>query len=168
MNYFDWRDRLSRTRAMPMDVCGGLLARAGDVNGWLAGGEAGKTSPRARGRCQRMSRPPRAQPRTIDFHTCLWQYPAMNDFDWRGRVILSKLREGCTMAEAAMAAGITRQGIYWRCGMVPGFTAAVTAARETGREERTFRLWLRHPFRGLRPPTGRGHGGNPRFSYGRR
>ena len=36
------------------------------------------------------------------------------------------------------------------------------------KDERTFRLWLRHPFRGLRPPSGKGHGGKPRFAYGRR
>ena len=61
------------------------------------------------------------------------------------------------MKEAATAAGMTRQGIYWRCGISPDFAQAVTAARELGRDERTFRLWLRHPFRGKRPPTGKGH-----------
>jgi hypothetical protein len=50
----------------------------------------------------------------------------------------------------------------------PEFADAVAAAREVGKEERTFRIFLRHPFRGLRPPTGKGHGGKPRFSYGRR
>ena len=89
------------------------------------------------------------------------------EFDWRGRLVLRRLAEGCTMKEAA-AAGMTRQGVWWRCGVCQEYAQAVAAARETGKDERTFRLWLRHPFRGLRPPTGRGHGGMPRFTYGRR
>lgn len=104
----------------------------------------------------------------MDFQTSLEQYPAMNDFDYSGRLILRRIAEGMTMKEAATAAGMTRQGIYWRCGVSPDFAQAVVAAREAGREERTFRLWLRHPFRGKRPPTGKGHGGPPRFRYGRR
>jgi hypothetical protein len=89
------------------------------------------------------------------------------EFDWRGKVILTKLAEGCTVTEAATAAGMTRQGVEWRWGASPEFAAAVAAARETGKEERRYRLWLRHPFRGKRPPTGKGHGGKPRFTYGR-
>jgi len=103
----------------------------------------------------------------MDFQTCLGQYPPMN-FDWRGRLILRWLAEGVTMKEAATAAGMTRQGIYWRCGVSPDFALAVTEARETGKDERTFRLWLRHPFRGKRPPTGKGTRSVPRFAYGRR
>jgi hypothetical protein len=90
------------------------------------------------------------------------------EFDWRGSVILMKLREGCTLREAALAAGITRQSVLKRQNASLEFREAVTAAREAGKEERTFRLWLRHPFRGRRPPAGKGHGGKPRFSYGRR
>ena len=90
------------------------------------------------------------------------------EFDWRGRVILTKLAEGCTVTEAAMAAGMTRQGVEWRRGVSPEFKEAVTAARETGKAERQYRRWLNHPFRGMRPPTGKGHGGKPRFTYGRR
>jgi len=88
--------------------------------------------------------------------------------DWKGRLILRRLAEGCTYGEAAAAAGMTRQGVWWRCGMSQDFAQAVTAAREAGKVERTFRLWLRHPFRGKRPPTGKGHCGKPRFTYGRR
>lgn len=89
-------------------------------------------------------------------------------FDWRGQVALSKLAEGQTLTEAAKAAGITRRGLFKRRVRHPDFALAVATALEAGREERTYRLWLRHPFRGLRPPTGRGHGGKPRFKYGRR
>jgi hypothetical protein len=90
------------------------------------------------------------------------------DLDWRGRLILRKLEEGCTIREAAAAVGISRQAVLKRQYVSPDFTQAVAAAREAGKAERTFRLWLRHPFRGKRPPTGKGHGGAPRFAYGRR
>jgi hypothetical protein len=88
--------------------------------------------------------------------------------DWKSKVILDKLAKGQTFTEAAAAAGISRRGLFKRRVASPAFDVAVLAARQTGEEERTFRLWLRHPFRGLRPPTGKGHGGRPRFSYGRR
>ena len=90
------------------------------------------------------------------------------ELDWRGRLILRKLEEGCTIRESAAAVGITRQAVLKRKNASPDFADAVEAAREAGRDERTFRLWLRHPFRGKRPPTGKGQGGIPRFSYGRR
>ncbi len=90
------------------------------------------------------------------------------DHDWRGRLILRKLEEGSTIRESAAAAGITRQAVLKRKNASPDFARAVAAAREVGKDERTFRLWLRHPFRGKRPPTGKGHGGTPRFTYGRR
>ena len=88
--------------------------------------------------------------------------------DYRHRLIVAKLREGCTYAQAAAAAGIHRQSLWrWVTGS-PEFAAAIAAAREAGEAERTYRLWLRSPFRGKRPPTGKGHGGKPRFTYGRR
>ena len=86
-------------------------------------------------------------------------------------VALAKLAEGCTYDEAAEACGL-RSGwtIPSRAKSCPEFGLAVAAAREQGREEREYRLWLRHPHRGKRPPTGapRAHGGKPRFTYGRR
>lgn len=88
--------------------------------------------------------------------------------DWKSSVILDKLAEGNTFTEAAAAAGISRRGLFKRRVASPAFDVAVLAAREKGREERTFRLWLRHPFRGKRPPTGKGSLAQPRFSYGRR
>jgi hypothetical protein len=89
-------------------------------------------------------------------------------FDWRANVILQKLREGCMTREAAQAAGITKRAVNLRMRSNPAFREAVALAREAGADERRFRAWLRHPFRGRRPPTGKGHGGKPRFSYGRR
>jgi hypothetical protein len=90
------------------------------------------------------------------------------ELDWRGRMILRKLEEGCTIRESAAAVGISRQAVLKRQNVSPDFAQAVAAAHETGKVERTFRLWLRHPRRGKRPPTGKGHGGKPRFSFGRR
>ena len=87
--------------------------------------------------------------------------------NWQHRVILAKLSDGQTVSEASLAAGVDRQ-TFWRwLKASPEFAYAVSSARQTGKEERTFRLWLRHPFRGNRPPTGKGNGGRPRFSYGR-
>ena len=42
----------------------------------------------------------------------------------------------------------------------PEFAQAVALAREVGKEERTFRLWLRHPFRGIRPRRARDTAGS--------
>ena len=88
--------------------------------------------------------------------------------DWRHRIILTRLGEGCTYPESAAAAGISRQALWKWSNASPSFAQAVAEARETGKEERTYRLWLRHPFRGKRPPMGKGHGGKPKFTYGRR
>ncbi len=50
----------------------------------------------------------------------------------------------------------------------PDFALAVTTAREADKDEREYSPWLRQSFRGLRSPTGKGHGGKPRFAYVRR
>ncbi len=89
-------------------------------------------------------------------------------FDWRHRVILSKLTEGCLLREAAAAAGISRQAVLKRVNASAAFRQAVAAAREVGHAERVYRAWLGHYRRGMRPPAGKGHGGKPRFSFGRR
>ena len=83
-------------------------------------------------------------------------------------MILCKLREGCTIREAAAVVGITRQAVLKRKNASSEFAEAVALAYESGRKERAYRLWLRHPFRGKRPPTGKGHGWRPKFSFGRR
>jgi hypothetical protein len=89
-------------------------------------------------------------------------------WDWRHRIALRKLAEGGSYGEAAAAAGVSRISVWNWCQASPEFAQAVVAVREEGKAERRFRAWLAHPFRGLRPPTGRGHGGKPRFAYGRR
>ena len=87
---------------------------------------------------------------------------------WRQQCILGQLAQGHTNKIAAQVASISRMTLWRWMDSSPEFAEAVAVARETGKEERTFRLWLRHPFRGKRPPTGKGHGGKPRFTYGRR
>jgi hypothetical protein len=88
------------------------------------------------------------------------------DLDWRSQSILRRLEEGYTLQQAAIAGKISRQAIWKRMKSSPEFAKAVVAAREKGKEERMFRLWLHHPFRGKRPPTGKGHGGKPIFTWG--
>ena len=90
------------------------------------------------------------------------------NLDWRGNLILAKLTEGNTYRESALSAGISRQGPWKRIQACPDFAVAVENARKMGQAELAFRLWLRHPFRGLRRPSGKGRGGKPRFTYGRR
>lgn len=92
----------------------------------------------------------------------------MEDFDWKGMVILSKLREGCTVREAAASAGITKEADLKRRRKSPAFSDPVILASEAGADERAFRLWLRHPFRGKRPPKGKGRGGKPNYIFGKR
>jgi hypothetical protein len=88
--------------------------------------------------------------------------------NWNQKSVLRFLAEGCTLGEAARLVGVHRQTLLrWRWDN-PEFSQLVTDALEVGKEERTFRLWIRHPFRGCRPPTGKGVGGKPRFNYGRR
>ena len=90
------------------------------------------------------------------------------NFDWRARLILAKIAEGYTYGRAAEAAGVSRQTILdWR-NVSEEFAEAVANARKAGEAERRYYRWLHHPFRGMRPPTGKGHGGKPRFIYGRR
>jgi len=88
--------------------------------------------------------------------------------DWRAKLALTKLAEGLTYERAAKSAGVSRQALLdWR-NANPEFAQAVIEARKTGEKERRFCRWINHPFRGMRPPTGKGHGGKPAFTYGRR
>ena len=86
--------------------------------------------------------------------------------DQRSASILRCLRMGATYRNAAEVAGVTRQAIWKRMRASPEFAEAVEEARKEGKDEREFGIWLRHPFRGRRPPTGKGHGGKPIFTYG--
>ncbi len=103
----------------------------------------------------------------MDSDGCLG-YSLSMSADWNRKSILRFLGEGCTLGEAARLAGVHRQTLLrWRWES-PEFAESVAVALATGKDERTYRMWLRHPFRGMRPPTGKGNGGSPRFTYGRR
>jgi Homeodomain-like domain len=106
--------------------------------------------------------PPRTRP-------CVWfddrLLRVFYRMDWRRKVIVAKLREGLTYGEAAAVVGIHRQSFWRWINGSEKFAQAVAEARLVGLAERTYRLWLRHPLRGKRPTTGKGHGGTPRFSY---
>ena len=85
---------------------------------------------------------------------------------WKFGLVVRRLAEGATYGEAARGVRCDRVTVWrWRQSS-PEFDRAVEAARAAGRGEREFRCWLRHPFRGRRPPTGKGHGGPPRFKWG--
>ena len=58
--------------------------------------------------------------------------------DWKANVILEKFREGCTLAEASRAAGITRQAVLKRVNASPSFREAIVQAREAGSSERRY------------------------------
>ena len=73
------------------------------------------------------------------------------------------LAAGPTLGEAAERVGIHWQTLLrwrWESAVVP---EQIEKALALGQEKRRYRLWLRHPFRGLRPPTGRDHGGMPAY-----
>lgn len=96
---------------------------------------------------------------------------ALSALPWRRRVVLRKIaEEGATFPEAAKAAGVCRQRILkWR-NRDPAFDALVQQARGIGAEKREHLLWLRHPFRGKRPPRAAGARGGypvPKFGVGR-
>ncbi len=83
-------------------------------------------------------------------------------------MILRLLREGMDYKDTAKTLRLHRMTIYFRIKRNPAFAEAVKEAREEGREIRERRHWFQHPFRGKRPPTGKGHGGKPRFGVKRR
>lgn len=89
-------------------------------------------------------------------------------FDIRARLILRLIREGNTYVDVAFTLRISRQAIHRRIQRNPDFATAIAEAREEGRPNRERGLWYHHPFRGKRPPTGKGHGGKPRFGVKRR
>lgn len=88
------------------------------------------------------------------------------ELDQRYGAILRRLQEGMNYRQAAEAVGISRQALWKRMNASPEFAQMVALARDKGKGEREYRAWLFHPFRGRRPPTGKGHGGIPRFRYG--
>lgn len=90
--------------------------------------------------------------------------------DWPERALLRKLLNGGTFSEAAKEGKISRATLWRRCRDCPSFAALVAQARLLGEKRRRYLGWLRHPFRGRRPPvTGGGtmRVGSPKWSHGR-
>lgn len=64
---------------------------------------------------------------------------------------------------AAGDAGISRMTLHrWR-QRDKEFAREVDNAYEAANRLREYYCWIRHPRRGLRPPTGKGRGETPRF-----
>ena len=82
----------------------------------------------------------------------------------RKQKALAAILSGSTKKDAARAAGIDRKTLYRGLDADLDFLMEFDAAWTRGEQKRTYRLWLNHPFRGLRPPTGRGTRSRPRFS----
>ena len=59
---------------------------------------------------------------------------------WRQGLVVRRLAEGCTLAQAAGGAGIDRTTRWRWCRSSPEFAQAFVMAREAGKDERTFRL----------------------------
>jgi hypothetical protein len=110
----------------------------------------------------RLTFPPRPGTETRQTHDFGQIYPMA--FDIRARLILRLIREGNTYVDVAFTLRISRQAIHRRIQRNPDFATAIAEAREEGRPNRERGLWYWHPFRGKRPPTGKGHGGKPRFN----
>lgn len=79
------------------------------------------------------------------------------------RSIVVAVGEGATKLQAAAGEGIHRVTLARWLAKDTEFASAFNIAWERGMEERTFRQWLSHPFRGKRPPHGKGTRTTPRF-----
>ena len=79
------------------------------------------------------------------------------------RIVLANIALGCPKAQAAKLAGIHRTTLLRWLRRKDGFAAAFVQAWEAGKNRREYRLWLRHQFRGKRPPTTKRTRAYPRF-----
>jgi transposase-like protein len=82
----------------------------------------------------------------------------------RKQKALIAILSGATKSGAARAAGIDRKTLYRWLDADLDFLMEFDAAWTRGEQKRTYCSWLNHPFRGLRPPTGKGSRSRPRFS----
>ena len=71
---------------------------------------------------------------------------------------------GATKTGAARSAGCSRRTLYRWLDADLDFLMEFDAAWTQGEKRRSYLCWLNHPFRGLRPPTGKGTRSRPRFS----
>lgn len=68
------------------------------------------------------------------------------------RIILNAISQGYTKSKAAERAGIHRSTLFRWLDRKKDFADAFAKAWKAGSERRSFLLWLKHPFRGKRPP----------------
>jgi len=78
--------------------------------------------------------------------------------------ILSAIEQGATLASAARGVGIARLTLYRWLEADGCFHLDYYMAWEAAKKKREYLSWYKHPFRGLRPPTGKGTRSRPRFS----
>jgi hypothetical protein len=76
---------------------------------------------------------------------------------------LHHIGNGMPKSTACKLSGICRETFRnWRMRDAE-FAKAFQTIWESVAEKRAFHLWQNHPFRGKRPPTGKGKGGKPRY-----
>jgi hypothetical protein len=79
------------------------------------------------------------------------------------QLILIAARFGRNLKQAAKAGGIHRATLYRWLEDNEDFSQRFAQAWEAGNERRDYRRWLAHPFRGFRPPAGKGTHHFPRY-----
>jgi hypothetical protein len=79
--------------------------------------------------------------------------------------VLKLIEAGANKVNAAKTVGINRRTLWDWIKRDPDFDMLFDIAWFTGRKQREYNAWLNHPYRGLRPPTGKGTRARPRFSY---
>ena len=77
---------------------------------------------------------------------------AIRKVRWPKRSILMALLRGGTFSAAAKEGRISRATLWRWCRDSVNFAILVNEARRIGAERRRYFVWLRHPFRGRRPP----------------
>ena len=78
--------------------------------------------------------------------------------------VITEVILGANKSAAARAVGINRRTLYRWLDADLDFLMEFDAAWTQGEKRRSYLCWLNHPFRGLRPPTGKGTRSRPRFS----
>lgn len=101
---------------------------------------------------------------------CLPTLP-MTDDSYKARrralqkmALIDEVRAGATKSGACRTVDINRRTLYRWLDQDLDFLMEFDAAWTQGKEKRTYLCWLNHPFRGLRPPTGKGTRSRPRFA----
>ena len=78
--------------------------------------------------------------------------------------ILTLIQTGATKSKAAKEVGYNRLTLYRWLENDERFALAFDQAWKLGTVKRDYLLWFNHPFRGLRPPTGKDTRSRPKFN----